>query len=61
MREIYALGPQAQALLSKYAVDYVVIGPSERQDLKANVAAFNARYRPVISTANYTVYRVRTP
>jgi uncharacterized membrane protein len=60
VREIYAFGPRAAQLLAQYSVDYVVVGPSERQDLKANVAAFSTRYQPVITTQNYTVYKVGT-
>jgi hypothetical protein len=59
LREIYALSENAPALLQKYRVDYVVIGPNERNDLAANVPAFQARYPNVISTPNYAVFDVR--
>lgn len=59
LREIYALGEGAIALLEQYGVDYVVIGPGERNDLAANAAAFQARYPVVISTPNYQVFDVR--
>ncbi|HEY0603308.1 MAG TPA: hypothetical protein VGD58_10375 [Herpetosiphonaceae bacterium] len=59
LREIYALGERTDALLKQYGVDYVVIGPGERNDLAANTAAFQARYPVVISTPNYQVFDVR--
>jgi len=58
LRAIYGFAPDAPELLSKYGVDYVVIGPAERQDLGANVAAYRARYPSVIRTANYEVFAV---
>ncbi len=59
LREIYAFGARASALLAVYGVDYVVIGPFERDELGANVAAFQERYPVVISTQNYMVLDVR--
>jgi uncharacterized membrane protein len=59
LREIYALGERAPALMEQYGVDYVVIGPGERNDLAANVAAFQARYPVVVSSTNYAVFDVR--
>jgi len=59
LREIYAFGARASALLAVYGVDYVVIGPFERNELGANVAAFQERYPVVISTQNYMVLDVR--
>ncbi len=58
LRAIYGFAPDAPELLSKYGVDYVVIGPAERQDLGANVAAYRARYPSVIRTANYEMFAV---
>jgi hypothetical protein len=57
---IYAMGPGADSLLRQYKVDYVVIGPTERSALKANEAAYAARFPVVASTANYRVYDVRS-
>jgi hypothetical protein len=58
LRAIYAYETQAEELLKRYGVDYVVIGPGERQDFNANVSAYSARYPEVISTANYRVLAV---
>ncbi len=58
LRAIYALAPDAPQLLSRYGVDYVVIGPAEQKDLGANLAAYRARYPSPIRTANYEVFAV---
>jgi hypothetical protein len=41
-------------------VDYVVIGPDERSTLKANEAAYAARFPVAAHTQNYRVYDVRS-
>ena len=58
LRDIYALSPNAGELIRKYGVDYVVIGPNEREEFRPDEAAFRARFPIVISTANYTVFAV---
>ena len=58
LRAIYALAPEAPQILSDYGVDYVVIGPAERQDLGADLAAYRTRYPTAIRTANYEVFAV---
>lgn len=58
LRAIYAYGPDAPALIRRYNVAYVVIGPAERDALKANEPAFRAAYPLVIDTGQYRVYRV---
>lgn len=45
---IYAGGPAAEALIDRYGVGAVVVGPDERVSLRANEAWFAARY-PVIA------------
>lgn len=59
LRAIFALAPNAPELLDKYNVDYVVIGPYERQNFHADPAAFAARYPRVIATQNYQIFKVR--
>jgi hypothetical protein len=60
LRAIYALAPDAQSLIDKYGIDYVVIGPGERSDFRPNITQFRARYgQPFIATGQYEVYRVR--
>jgi uncharacterized membrane protein len=59
LRAIYALAPNMPALLDKYNVEYVVIGPGEIQSFKPDVAAFRARYQRIISTGSYEIFKVR--
>lgn len=56
---IFAYGPGTPELLQKYGVDYVVVGPDERQEYNVNYNAFSQRYRVIIRTVNYTVFDVR--
>lgn len=57
---IYADAPVASALIAKYGIDYIVVGPQERDQLGANVAALRARYGPpVIATGQYAVFKAR--
>lgn len=59
VRSIYALAPNTDALLQKYGVDYVVIGPGEEQEFKPNLALFRSRYPCIINTGNYEIFKVR--
>ncbi|HEU4792908.1 MAG TPA: hypothetical protein VFS96_04555 [Nitrolancea sp.] len=59
LRSIFAYEPDTPALLKKYGVDYVVIGPGEFQEFDVNVTAFSQRYPAVIRTDNYAVFDVR--
>ncbi len=58
---IYALGPTADALIRKYHVGYVVIGPDElASPISANGDAYAARFPVVAATDTYRVYDVRS-
>ena len=46
------------ALLARYGIDYVVVGPQERGSWHASERTF-ARYPIVVRTRSYTVFRVR--
>jgi len=59
LRAIYTFDANASHLLSKYSVDYVVIGPFERKKLGANLAAYRGRYPSIIKTANYEIFAVK--
>jgi hypothetical protein len=48
----------APDLLARHRIDYVVIGPAEREQLQANESFF-ARYPVVIDHAGYQVYQIR--
>jgi hypothetical protein len=58
VKRMYAGGDEADALLRRYAVDYVLIGPPERTDLLANEAYF-ARFERVGEAGGATLYKVR--
>jgi hypothetical protein len=59
LRAIYSLAANTPALLNQYQIDYVVIGPNERQNFKPNVEAFRGHYQRIINTGNYEVFKVR--
>lgn len=55
---IYSGGPQADALLQKYGIDYVLVSPEERNVMRANELYF--RKFPVFAEfGQYKVYKVR--
>jgi hypothetical protein len=58
LRAIYALAPETPALLEELDVDYVVVGPVERQDFGADPAAFAARYPLLTANNTYQVFAV---
>ncbi len=57
IKRIYEGAPDAQALLAKYGVDYVVVDPQERSVMHVNDAFFG-RYREVVSIGEYHLYKV---
>lgn len=57
VRRIYAGAPDADALLSRYAVDYAVVGPLERAALPVNESFFE-RYPKVGETVGYRLYKI---
>jgi len=61
LRAIYALVPTAEDLLTKYDIDYIVIGPAEQDDLGADPAAFRSRFPTLLRTPHYDVFAVDPP
>jgi hypothetical protein len=59
VRSIYALAPNAIDLLRTYNVSYVLIGPSERNTLHANVEGFRSRFPVIATTEGHEVFDVR--
>jgi hypothetical protein len=59
LRAIYALDDDAPAILERYGVSYVVIGPWEREHLGASAEAFRARFPSPIRTQRYELFDVR--
>jgi uncharacterized membrane protein len=59
VRRMFALAPEADSLLRAYHVDYVSVGPVERESFGADTLAWRARFPRPIATATYDVYDVR--
>jgi len=57
IKQIYAGSSNAAALLAKYGVDYVVIGPHEFSTEGPNVAFFSA-YPEVAKVGDYHLYKI---
>jgi len=57
IKRIYAGAPDAESLLAKYGVDYVVIDPQEHSLMTVN-AAFFSRYPEVGNTGEYHLYKI---
>ncbi|QQG41953.1 MAG: hypothetical protein HYV90_01415 [Candidatus Woesebacteria bacterium] len=59
IKNIYLGASDAMNLLYKYDVDYVVIGPGERNVLKASEDFFIENFCLVKATTNYRIYSVK--
>lgn len=55
LRALYAFTDEAGAIIARYGLDYLVLGPNEREALAANVDALRAAFPTVISTENYDI------
>ena len=58
IKRIYAGAPDAESLLAKYGVDYVVIDPQEHSLMKVN-SDFFKRYPEVANTGEYHLYKIK--
>lgn len=59
VRQMYLGGDDTPALLKKYNISYVVIGPAERYDLQANESFFASRYPIAFTNPHNNVYDTR--
>jgi hypothetical protein len=57
IKRIYAGAPDAESLLAKYGVDYVVVDPQELSLMKVNTDFFR-RYPEVANTGEYHLYKI---
>ena len=57
IKRIYAGAPDAESLLAKYGVDYVVIDPQEHSLMPVNDAFFS-RYPEVAKIGEYHLYKI---
>ncbi|HZI58181.1 MAG TPA: hypothetical protein VFF39_15470 [Verrucomicrobiae bacterium] len=58
IQNIYSGGPDADALLRRYGVDYVLIGPLELAQIRAN-EQFWSQYTRLSTAGAYRIYKVR--
>lgn len=57
IERIYSGAPEADALLRKYNVDYVLVGPTELASFKVN-EQFWSKYKPLSQAGAYRVYQI---
>jgi hypothetical protein len=55
---IYRADASAPALLRRYGVDYVVVGPHERRAFAVDEEWFSSRFPVLLASPSYRVYRV---
>lgn len=55
---MYGGGPQAEALMQKYGIEYVLVSPEERSTMRANEMFFN-KFPVLAEVEQYKVYKVR--
>jgi len=60
MRQMYAGNGAGLALLKKYQVDYVAIGPGELADMQANEDFYSQRFPALYVDQVYRIYDVRS-
>lgn len=62
IKRIYAGGPEAASLLSKAGIEYVVVGPLERQLAEQKLTkvneAFFAQYPLIVEAGDYRLYKI---
>ena len=60
IKRIYAGAPDAEALLRKYGVSYIVVGPLERNNANVNDQFFS-RFTKVGEVGEYRLYKITQP
>lgn len=58
LRAMYSGRDGAPALLARYGVKLIAVGPTERSDYGADESFLGKRFARVIDSPNYRVYRV---
>jgi hypothetical protein len=65
IEQIYAGAPDAGALMSKYGVEYIVVGPQERREMAVRHErldeSFFMRYQLVGEIGEYRLYKIAQP
>jgi uncharacterized membrane protein len=57
LRRMYAGAPDAESLIAKYGIEYVVVSPLERSAVAVNEPFFR-RFTKVGETGGYSLYKV---
>jgi hypothetical protein len=60
IKEMYEGSDDAQDLLKKYQISYVVIGPDEKRQYKANIEYFSSRFPLVLRDSDTLVFDTRS-
>lgn len=55
---IFRGGPNAKQLLEKYKIDYVIVGPAERNAFKANLAFFINNFPLILDKSNHKIFKI---
>ncbi|MEK7855022.1 MAG: hypothetical protein AAB288_02955, partial [Acidobacteriota bacterium] len=58
VKMIYSGGPQAEALLQKYGIEYVLVSPEERSAMRANEVFFS-KFPVYAEVGQYKVYKIK--
>jgi len=58
IKKIYSGSPDAESLLSKYGVDYVVIDPQEHSVMPVNTDFFSS-YPEIVKIGEYHLYKIK--
>jgi hypothetical protein len=59
LRAILTLSPTAKDLMARYGVDFVVIGPNEKEEMGADLPGYRRAFPTAATTDNYDVFDVR--
>lgn len=59
MRKMFSGASDAERLLKKYDIDYVVIGPEELRNYRANERYFRSHYKKILENTRYRIYSIK--
>ncbi len=59
VQAVFRGDPGANALIKKHKIDYVIIGPREKEAFKANTAFFEENHLLMLDTENHLIFKTR--